>query len=340
MDILLNLLKFKAKLVNSYYKRAHKKHKINYLSWATALFILYYTDQLNKNSLFQSHINNQNKIDTVYSLLSDEKSKVAYQEELTLIFANQIINNIYFLNHQLGGFSQKEWERNYERFLHDTSLPHIDAPKKELAYCFVTGLYYHQYEYEISPAKSISVENGDIVLDCGAAFGDTAYWAYTKGAKKIYCFEIDPNNISILKNTAINNKFDNITEIVSQALGAACGEIYFNTRNNALCGYVNAVKENDNSIAIPLTTIDTFCSENNVDPTFIKMDIEGAEYNALLGAKETIRKNKPKLAISVYHLKDDMWKIPLLIHEIEPHYKFYCKKNAPISEFILYAICE
>lgn len=331
----LNLSKFKAKLLNSYYKKAYKKHKIDFISWAKTLSDLYYFEQVKKQTkLFEK------KIDIVYSLLCDEKSKQAYQKELTFIFAHQLINNRYFLNFQLGGISPQEFSENYERARRDKSMPQINAPQNTLLYCFVTGYYYRQYEYEISSSKKISVEDGDIVIDCGAAFGATAYWAYTKGAKKIYCFEIDPNNLSIIKNTITDNKFDHITEIIPKALGAASGEIFYNYGNNPLMGNITSSKENDESIPIPVTTIDIFCAQNNVHPTFIKMDIEGAELDALEGARETIHKYKPKLAISIYHKSEHMWEIPLLIHEIEPNYKFYCKKNAPMSEFILHAICE
>lgn len=342
--MLWKLLKLKTKLLNSYYKHTYKRHKINFLNWAKILNDLYSLEQhdkINKNSIIQKIITNQNNINAVYSSLCDEKSKINYQQELAFKITFLLTQDDFFANFQTKGISRKEFSENFKRVLHDKSMPHIDAQQESLAYCLVTGFYYHQYEYTLSETKKISVEHGDIVIDCGAAFGDTAYWAYTNGAKKIYCFEIDPKNLQILKDTIINNKFDNITEIVPKALGATCGEIYLHTIDDApLWGHISGTKENDKSIPIPLTTIDTFCAENNVKPTFIKMDIEGSELEALKGAKETIRKNKPKLAISIYHKLEDMWELPLLIHEIEPGYKFYCKKNSPVAEFILHAIYE
>ena len=72
--------------------------------------------------------------------------------------------------------------------------------------------------------------------------------------------------------------------------------------------------------------------------TFIKMDIEGAEYEALLGAKETIQKNKPKLAISIYHKPEDIISIPKLIKSMVPNYRLYIRhySNAD-NETVLYA---
>lgn len=73
--------------------------------------------------------------------------------------------------------------------------------------------------------------------------------------------------------------------------------------------------------------------------TFIKMDIEGAEYNAILGAKKTIAKYKPKLAISIYHKPEDIWEIPSLILDINPDYKLYFGHySVATAETVLYAI--
>jgi hypothetical protein len=74
--------------------------------------------------------------------------------------------------------------------------------------------------------------------------------------------------------------------------------------------------------------------------TFIKMDIEGAEIDALIGAKETILRWKPKLAISIYHSNEDMVRIAEYIHEIMPEYKLYvrhCNKYPFAHETVLYA---
>lgn len=57
------------------------------------------------------------------------------------------------------------------------------------------------------------------------------------------------------------------------------------------------------------------------------MDIEGAEVGALLGARKTIMKNKPKMAICVYHKFEDLYKIPCLIKEIEPSYKLILRQH-------------
>lgn len=73
--------------------------------------------------------------------------------------------------------------------------------------------------------------------------------------------------------------------------------------------------------------------------TFIKMDIEGAEHNALLGAEKTIKKYHPKLAICVYHSIEDYIILPLMLKQFNPNYKFYFRQHsATSSESVIYAI--
>ena len=75
------------------------------------------------------------------------------------------------------------------------------------------------------------------------------------------------------------------------------------------------------------------------NPTFIKMDIEGAEYKALKGAERVIRKCHPKLAISVYHKPEDIFDIPSLILEYNSDYRFYLRHySLTSSETILYVV--
>jgi glycosyltransferase involved in cell wall biosynthesis len=63
------------------------------------------------------------------------------------------------------------------------------------------------------------------------------------------------------------------------------------------------------------------------DITFIKMDIEGAELQALIGAECTIIRNKPKLAICIYHSDEDMLRLAQWIHEKVPEYKLFVRQN-------------
>jgi hypothetical protein len=95
----------------------------------------------------------------------------------------------------------------------------------------------------------------------------------------------------------------------------------------------------ENAINVSSIAIDDLVTRENIEKVdFIKMDIEGAEANALVGAQKTIAKFRPKLAICVYHKKDDFYSIPTLINQICPDYSFHLDHyTIHREETVLYA---
>ena len=69
------------------------------------------------------------------------------------------------------------------------------------------------------------------------------------------------------------------------------------------------------------------------------MDVEGAELESLKGAQKVIKRDKPKLAVCIYHKPEDILTLPLFIKKLVPEYKFYLRSysNAD-NEMVLYAI--
>jgi FkbM family methyltransferase len=76
---------------------------------------------------------------------------------------------------------------------------------------------------------------------------------------------------------------------------------------------------------VEIACFDNFQFSENI--TFIKLDIEGAELSALQGMAETIRLNKPKLAISLYHKTEDLWTLPLYIKQLVPEYRLFIRHH-------------
>jgi hypothetical protein len=93
-------------------------------------------------------------------------------------------------------------------------------------------------------------------------------------------------------------------------------------------------------ISIPVISLDFFFSDKprELQPTFIKLDIEGAEKAALLGAKNIIKQYRPKLAICAYHKFDDFFELPKTIIEINSEYKIYLKQYGRKYDSIIYAV--
>ena len=89
---------------------------------------------------------------------------------------------------------------------------------------------------------------------------------------------------------------------------------------------------------LAVTKIDTLFAVQ--ETTYIKMDVEGCERQAIIGGINTLRRDKPKLNIAVYHRSEDIFSIPLQIHSVEPSYKLYLRQHPyiPAWDLNLYAI--
>lgn len=83
------------------------------------------------------------------------------------------------------------------------------------------------------------------------------------------------------------------------------------------------VTEKESEYMVDVVSLDE--TVYNMKPTFIKMDIEGSEQEALKGSKNILKDFKPKLAICIYHKPDDLFQIPLLIKEMNPSYHLYVR---------------
>lgn len=178
----------------------------------------------------------------------------------------------------------------------------------------------------------VKTGENEIFLDCGAFDGDSikTFLDYVGGKyEKIIAMEPSDNNykklinsIGFLQNIEFHNKGVYKEE---KKLRFSVGDAK------------NSFVSDSGTEELDVIDIDTLLNGEKV--TFIKMDIEGAEYDALQGARSTIKKYTPKLAISIYHKTEDLLDIPLLIHEINPNYNFHLRHYSPtVIETVLYAI--
>lgn len=172
----------------------------------------------------------------------------------------------------------------------------------------------------------------EVFLDCGCYDFSTSneLLERNKSVKKIFAFEPDRENYKKCEK-AIKNKSCQV-ELFCAGLWDKKTQLYF----NAFGGMGSKIVE-EGSSKIDVLTIDEVVKEEKV--TFIKMDIEGAELEALIGGQRVIKEYRPTLAISVYHKMNDMITIPRYIKSIVPEYKFYLRHytNAEVDT-VLYAI--
>lgn len=165
----------------------------------------------------------------------------------------------------------------------------------------------------------------------GGYTGDTieAFYKYTNGRyKKIYTWEPDKDNIVIMKKNICN--YHNV-EVVPMGMWNERRTLHFKMQGSG--SKVNTNGE----VAVECATIDDVHKDDKI--SFIKMDIEGAEWEALHGAQNTIKKQKPILAVCVYHKFEDLYRIAFWLKEQVHGYKFYLRHHSDVSsETVLYAI--
>lgn len=178
----------------------------------------------------------------------------------------------------------------------------------------------------------IKLNSNEIFIDAGGYIGDTIqeFISRVHSYEKIYCYEPDCYNIA---NARKNLKSED--RIVFRNVGL--GNIGRTTRfNHAGLPSSSVTNDNNEEKFIEIVTLDEDVKEKI---TFLKMDIEGEELDALHGAREHIVKDRPILAICLYHNVEDIYTIPLYIHSIIKNYEFYIRHYTPYhGETVLYAI--
>ena len=182
----------------------------------------------------------------------------------------------------------------------------------------VIDFILEQYRYK----NLINTKKDDIVIDCGGSTGDTAIYFAAKGAKKVYVYEFIQSSTDLIeKQLRLNTHLEDKIKLINNAVWEKSNiELSYEDKGNS-----TFVGEKDKYAekVFTLSIDDLVENEKMSTVDLLKMDIEGAEYSALLGARRTIQKFKPNLAISIYHKKDDLYTIPKLIKKMLPEYDFY-----------------
>jgi len=178
--------------------------------------------------------------------------------------------------------------------------------------------YLFECETPISEVYSsvLKLQNDETYFDLGAYRGDTVaeFLSNTDGYKQIVAVEPDKKTYNKLCLATQNLK--NISNI-NACVGDTDGETFFDMLSS------RGSSAGKGSDVISSVTIDTL--SRNYAPTYIKMDIEGAEIAALAGGKQTISKHKPKMQIAAYHRGEDLIAVPQAVLKINGDYKIYLR---------------
>lgn len=218
----------------------------------------------------------------------------------------------------------------------------LDAQSAEILYsllCFRVLLdpkilRFSNYPQYFHP-KLMPLMN-ETIIDGGAFTGDSALMFYKNAfiSAEVFAFEPDPENFHTLFMNIHARGLHNFIHPFPWGLWSERTLLSFSNAQQS------SMITDSGTDHIFTADIDSFCERHAITPTIIKLDVEGAELHTLHGAERTITSAKPKLMISLYHVGDHLWKLPLLIKEYRDDYTFHVGHHSPdltIYETILYA---
>ncbi|MFA5301798.1 MAG: FkbM family methyltransferase [Bacteroidales bacterium] len=194
-----------------------------------------------------------------------------------------------------------------------------------------------QYFSEHNVIKDLTLTREEFMINCGAFTGDTIrdfLEAVGSRYSKIYACEPDSMNVQKLREYIRTVAPDGKVAIIPKCISNTSDSVYFLNEGTMLSR--NVETSVTGSVSVESITIDEMLDSSPA--TLIVMDVEGNELKALQGARQTLLKYRPLLALAAYHKKDD---IPVLVDYLKtlvPEYRFYFRVHKPMAiDAVLYA---
>ena len=185
---------------------------------------------------------------------------------------------------------------------------------------------------------------GVTVIDAGAGGGsDSGYivrfseWVGDKG--RVLAFEPDPAQFDFLKKDIAAKGIKNI-QFYQMGLWDCEDTILLHTGDGGISSFVWGYSFEGEKFLVDVVDLDTFCHKNGIEKVdFIKIETQGSEPYILEGAQNTLRKDKPRLAISCFAQPDYLFKFILQLNAMDLGYKFWMDYHSPnfLSGLVLYA---
>ncbi len=279
-------------------------------------------------------------------IVSISKARYEIQAQLdSMGIRNMTIDAFLFQKHRT------EILRIFDELCDDLSkrtFAHIILARAGEEDCFPLEIYHPDPYYGV-PSFFCAKKN-EVVIDLGAFVGDTLETFIHKAGgnfKKVYLFEPNERNAAALTARAERLRREwaidhTKIEIVHAGIGNEHSTLYIDTESDGSPSSTKILGLQDgNKKAVQVYSLDEFLRDKHEVVTYIKADIESFEYDMLCGAKETIQKYRPRLAICIYHCASDLYKIPALLREYCPDYKFDIRHHSmTLSETVLYAYTD
>ncbi len=185
----------------------------------------------------------------------------------------------------------------------------------------IKHLQWEQAVQKVYGHPLVHVRPGDVVIDCGAHIGGFTRMALQAGAKLVVAIEPEKANIEAFRRNLASELKAGRVKLVEKGVWDRSGRLSLHLSDVGDSHSVVIPQKGQGDESIEVTTLDALVEELRLPRVdFIKMDIEGAERNALRGARKVLKVRRPRLAISSYHQKGDPAAIANLVWESRPDY--------------------
>lgn len=175
------------------------------------------------------------------------------------------------------------------------------AVSEELWSEYLVAFWDHPFNFHQYLRGGVKLEAGDVVVDCGACEGFFTRMALEAGVAKVLCVEPSATMADCLRKTFEKEIGEGRVVVLPVALGSYSGSAGFaSADDDAFAGHF----EGNGGDTVEVTTLAELAKEHG-KLTFIKMDLEGSEYQALAGGLDLLRNSRPKLGITTYHQRWD-----------------------------------
>ena len=192
------------------------------------------------------------------------------------------------------------------------------------------AMLIEQLFWGIYQRGAVVIRSGDVVFDAGSHLGTFSRFALNRGARLVVAFEPESTNIACYKQTFQQEIEEGRVILVEAAVWETPGTLSFSDAklDNSGTGIVRPREDDCPDVKVPATSIDETVSRLNLDRVdFIKMDIEGAERHALRGARRSLARFGPRLAVCTYHRPDDPAVIPEVVFAARPSYQMFSSEE-------------
>lgn len=273
--------------------------------------------QIDKSAVIFNCSTSIRPVDTLEWLSRSGFSNIINYFELSYVY-NESISSPAFVSNQIAEIksNERDWIKIFENLADEESRKTL---LDVLSYRLTANPVFMQ-DYKVRTDRQYLedfMEYGDdIFVDAGGFDGDTAesFSKYSPDYKKIIIFEPSAHNMAKLRNRIAGIER---VEVHPIGLSDKKEKLYFNSALGSACNV-----DSNGTESIFVDTLDSVVQE---PVTFIKMDLEGWEMQALRGARQHIENNAPKMAIAVYHNAADIRTIYQLVHSLNSRYSTYMR---------------